>query len=228
VKEIQLSERIFPRKVCQSGSFNRWTTSRPILSIQLNCVRFKLQDSSSDSQSNLDQRKEERELPAAEQALLAAVSSRHIKIFAGVVKPARFCRRSAPALLSSRSNSVTPMDELWTSSTDKADPKSLPGPARLYCQRRTGIVQTQALLPSHRPPVGRFVCVHCTATGHLSSGGLFLHRSAVLRHIRGSKPCFASELGYKQIHVEARAGDVMAGAGGAAGPAPDVRHQPPG
>jgi hypothetical protein len=31
-----------------------------------------------------------------------------------------------------------------------------------------------------------------------------------------------------EIHVEARAGDVMAGAGGAAGPAPDVRHQPPG
>ena len=132
------------------GSFNRWTTSRPILSIQLNCVRFKLQDSSSDSQSNLDQRKEERELLAAEQALLAAVSSRHIKIFAGVVKPARFCRRPAPALLRRRSNSVTPMDGLWTSSNDKADPKSLPGPARLYCLRRTGIFQTQALLPSHR------------------------------------------------------------------------------
>ena len=28
--------------------------------------------------------------------------------------------------------------------------------------------------------------------------------------------------------MEARPGDVMAGAGGAAGPAPDVRHQPPG
>jgi hypothetical protein len=139
---------MFPGKVCQSGSFNRWTTSRPILSIQLNCVRFKLQDSSSDSQSNLDQRKEE--LLAAEQALLAAVSSRHIKIFAGVVKPARFCRRPAPALLRRRSNSVTPMDGLWTSSNDKADPKSLPGPAQLYCPRRTGIVQTQALLPSHR------------------------------------------------------------------------------
>jgi hypothetical protein len=148
VKEIQLSKRIFPQKVCQSGSFNQWTTSRPILSIQLNCVRFKLQDSSSDSQSNLDQRKEE--LLAAEQALLAAVSSRHIKIFAGVVKPARFCRRPAPALLRRRSNSVTPMDGLWTSSNDKADPKSLPGPAQLYCPRRTGIVQTQALLPSHR------------------------------------------------------------------------------
>ena len=143
---------MFPGKVCQSGSFNRWTTSRPILSIQLNCVRFKLQDSSSDSQSNLDQRKEE--LLAAEQALLAAVSSRHIKIFAGVVKPARFCRRPAPALLRRRSNSVTPMDGLWTSSNDKADPKSLPGPAQLYCPRRTGIVQTQALLPSHRPRWG--------------------------------------------------------------------------
>ena len=76
--------------------------------------------------------------------------------------------------------------------------------------------------------VTRFVCVNCSATGHLSSRGLFLHRSAVLRHIRGSKPCFAADLGYKEIHVEARAGDVMAGAGGAAGPAPDVRHQPPG
>ena len=65
-------------------------------------------------------------------------------------------------------------------------------------------------------PVGRFrvVCVHCTATGHLSSRGLFLHRSAVLRHIRGSKPCFAADLGFKEINVEARAGDVMAGAGG--------------
>ena len=32
----------------------------------------------------------------------------------------------------------------------------------------------------------------------------------------------------QEFQVEARAGDVMAGAGGAAGPAPDVRHQPPG
>jgi uncharacterized membrane-anchored protein YhcB (DUF1043 family) len=137
---------MFPRKVCQSGSFNRWTTSRPILSIQLNCVRFKLQDSSSDSQSNLDQRKEERELLAAEQALLAAVSSKYSKC-----RQARpVLRRPAPALLRRRSNSVTPMDGLWTSSNDKADPKSLPGPARLYCLRHTGIFQTQALLQSHR------------------------------------------------------------------------------
>ena len=50
----------------------------------------------------------------------------------------------------------------------------------------------------------------------------------MLRHIRGSKPCFAADLGFKEINIEARAGDVMAGAGGAAGPAPDIRHQPPG
>ena len=88
-------------------------------------------------------------------------------------------------------------------------------------------VRNSAVPPA---PVQRFVCVHCTATGHLSSRGLFLHRSAVLRRrdIRGSKPCFAADLGFKEIHVEARACDVMAGAGGAAGPAPDVRHQPPG
>ncbi len=43
-------------------------------------------------------------------------------------------------------------------------------------------------------------------------------------HISASKACFAADLGYKEIHVEARPGDVMAGAGGTAGPAPEVRH----
>jgi hypothetical protein len=78
--------------------------------------------------------------------------------------------------------------------------------------------------------VSRFVFVHCTSTGQLSSSGLFLNRAQVRRHILQSKPCHAADLGYREIrvHVEARAGDVMAGAGGAAGPAPDVRHQPPG
>ncbi len=40
------------------------------------------------------------------------------------------------------------------------------------------------------------------------------------------KACFATDLGFKEIHVDARAGYVMAarGAGDAAGPAP--RHQP--
>ncbi len=33
-----------------------------------------------------------------------------------------------------------------------------------------------------------------------------------------SKACFAADLSFAEIHVDARAGDVMAGAGGAAGP----------
>jgi hypothetical protein len=76
--------------------------------------------------------------------------------------------------------------------------------------------------------VSRFVCVHCTSTGKLSSRGLFLARSAVRRHISATKSCREAGLGFREVHVQARAGDVMAGAGGAAGPAPDVRHQPPG
>ena len=76
--------------------------------------------------------------------------------------------------------------------------------------------------------VTRFVCVNCSATGHLSSRGLFLNRAGVRRHIRATKACFAADRGFQEIRVDARPGDVMAGAGGAAGPAPDVRHQPPG
>ena len=76
--------------------------------------------------------------------------------------------------------------------------------------------------------VTRFVCAHCTATGQLSSRGLFLNRAAVRRHISASKPCFSAGMGFREIAVEARPGDSMAGGGGGAGPAPDVRHQPPG
>jgi hypothetical protein len=60
--------------------------------------------------------------------------------------------------------------------------------------------------------------------------GLSLSRAAVLRHIvmAASKPCFAANLGFREIQVDVRTSDVMAGAGGAAGPAQDVRHQPEG
>ncbi len=70
--------------------------------------------------------------------------------------------------------------------------------------------------------VTRFVCAHCSSTGMLSSRGLFLHRAAVHRHIAASKGCHAAKAGIQTIQVEARAGDVMAGGGGTAGPAPDV------
>jgi hypothetical protein len=77
--------------------------------------------------------------------------------------------------------------------------------------------------------VTRFVCAHCTSTHKLSSQGLFLNRAAVRRHIAASKPCHgAAQDGIRQIQMEARSGDIMADAGGAAGAAPDVRHQPEG
>ena len=62
----------------------------------------------------------------------------------------------------------------------------------------------------------------------LPSSGLFFNRASVRRHIAASKNCRAADLGYWEIHVEALADDVMAGGGGAEGPPPDVRHQPPG
>ena len=72
--------------------------------------------------------------------------------------------------------------------------------------------------------VTRFVCAHCTATGQLSSRCLFLNRAAVRRHISASKPCFTAGMGFREIAVEALPGESIAGGGGGAGPAPDVRH----
>ncbi len=66
----------------------------------------------------------------------------------------------------------------------------------------------------------------CSETGQLSSLGLFLSWAAVHRHIAASKPCHAAKMGILQIQVNFRTADVMAGAGSAAGPALDVRHQP--
>ncbi len=57
---------------------------------------------------------------------------------------------------------------------------------------------------------------------------MFLNRASVRGHIAASKPCREANMGIREILLEARAGDVMTGGGGAAGPAPDVRHQPAG
>ena len=73
--------------------------------------------------------------------------------------------------------------------------------------------------------VTRFVCAHCSSTGMLSSRCLFLHRAAVLLHIAASNTCHVAKAGIRTIQIEALAGNVMTGAGGSAGPAPDVRHQ---
>ena len=51
-----------------------------------------------------------------------------------------------------------------------------------------------------------FVCAHCTATGQLSSRGLFLNRAAVLRHIAAAKSCRAADMGFREIQVEGTRG----------------------
>ena len=76
--------------------------------------------------------------------------------------------------------------------------------------------------------VTRFVCVHCTQTGQLSSRGLFLSRAAVRRHISHAQACRSAGLGHREVPIQVRAVDVMAGGGGGAGPAPSIRHQEPG
>ena len=60
------------------------------------------------------------------------------------------------------------------------------------------VVTFIAIMSSAGPPatgaglgcgaVSRFVCVHCTSTGKLSSRGLFLARSAVRRHMSRGRP----------------------------------------
>ena len=60
---------------------------------------------------------------------------------------------------------------------------------------------------------------------------MFLNLTSVCRFKAAWVPPCQSESLVRcggQDQVEALAGDVMAGAGGAADPAPDVRHQPPG
>ncbi len=105
-------------------------------------------------------------------------------------------------------------------------------PGQLHWLRQAGCRATgmgQPIRLSCAGPVSlSWQDVNCTTTSHLSSPWLFLHRAGVLRHIRASKPCFAAGLCFKEIHVEALPGYVMAGAGGAGGPAQDVRNQPPG
>jgi len=58
---------------------------------------------------------------------------------------------------------------------------------------------------------------------------LYSTRRAAAIHVGKSPQCRALGLGVREISVAAGTGaDVMAGGAGAAGPAPDVRHQPPG
>ena len=75
--------------------------------------------------------------------------------------------------------------------------------------------------------ISRFVCVGCEREGQFRR--LFPTRRAACIHVDKSPSCRKLGLGVREIRVGVgTAADVMAGGAGAAGPAPDVRHQPPG
>ncbi len=57
--------------------------------------------------------------------------------------------------------------------------------------------------PGVQVQVTRFVCVHCTQTGHLSSHSLFLSRAAVNRHIGHAKACRSAGMGYREMRLPA-------------------------
>ena len=72
----------------------------------------------------------------------------------------------------------------------------------------------------------RFVCVACEKRGTFTD--TYLTVRAAKTHIGKSPPCRAADLGIREIVLETRQTDAMVGGSGAAGPAPDLRHQPPG
>jgi len=84
-------------------------------------------------------------------------------------------------------------------------------------------------MASGRPvhTISRFVCMGCERQGEFLR--LYGSRRAAFTHVGKSPQCRALGLGVREISIAAGTGaDVMAGGSGAAGPAPDVRHQPPG
>ena len=79
--------------------------------------------------------------------------------------------------------------------------------------------------PEHT--VSRFVCMGCERRGEFQY--LYGTRRAAATHVGKSPDCRKLGLGVLEISIAAGTGaDVMAGGAGAAGPAPDVLHQPPG
>ena len=82
-------------------------------------------------------------------------------------------------------------------------------------------------MASGRPvhTISRFVCMGCERQGEFRR--LYGSRQAATTHVGKSPHCRALGLGVREISVAAGTGaDVMAGGAGAAGPTPDVRHQP--
>ena len=82
-------------------------------------------------------------------------------------------------------------------------------------------------MASGRPvhTISRFICMGCERQGEFRH--LYGSRRAAAIHLGKSRQCRALGLGVREISIAAGTGaDVMAGGASAAGPAPDVRHQP--
>lgn len=74
--------------------------------------------------------------------------------------------------------------------------------------------------------VTRYVCICCEQRGTFTSAFSTIKSARI--HIGKSRKCGAAGLGIREITLGTRQTDTMVGGSGAAGPAPDLRHQPPG
>ena len=72
----------------------------------------------------------------------------------------------------------------------------------------------------------RFICAGCEARGMFFET-YPTERSANM-HVAKTPRCRVAGMGFKTVVVETRATDTMVGGSGAAGPVPDLLHQPPG
>ena len=114
----------------------------------------------------------------------------------------------------------------WTALTRARTPRSA---VRLGA---IGVIVSAVLLmsmASGRPvhTISRFICMGCERRGEFQH--LYGTRRAAATHVGMSPDCLKLGLGVWEICIAACTGaDLMAGGAGAAGPAPDVRHQPPG
>ena len=71
----------------------------------------------------------------------------------------------------------------------------------------------------------QFVCASCPERGMFVT--LYHTIRAAGMHIGKSSVCWAFGMGVKEVELETLRTEAMVGGTGAAGPAPDLQHQPP-
>ncbi len=105
----------------------------------------------------------------------------------------------------------------------------LPAAAAAQWPAGSDPLRTQAMCSLHFDlSTGQQQPANVPRPGFLQSGGTATGRFKTACQTEWVPTCQSLAHQDSDFQVEALAGDVMAGAGGAAGPAPYVRHQPPG